>query len=405
MKIGIDCRTILNPQKGEAAGVGHYTYQLVRHLIKLDKKNEYILFFDRRIREKKMTKFLQPNVRVKFFPFVQYKNFLPFAYSHLLISSFLAREKLDLYHSPILHLPLSYFGPSVVTAHDLAIYKYPRLFPKGQYLSTKVLVPQALKRAKKIIAVSKSTKKDLQDLFKISEKKIKVVHNGLDERFFNNTTKQEIKRIKNKYNILGDYVLFLGTLEPRKNVERLIEAFELLHLSLRGENRRIRHLAEEAMSDDTISQNSKNQNLQLVIAGKKGWGVGKILKRISRSFRKKDIILTDYIEAEDLNTLLAGAKVFVFPSLYEGFGMPVTEAMSKGVPVITSKNAGSLEEISANAALFIDPYKPKEVAKTIKRILSDSRLAQELSEKGLARARNFSWDKCAQETLEVYKNF
>lgn len=412
MKIGIDCRTILNPQKGEAAGVGHYTYQLVRHLIKIDKKNEYILFFDRRIREEKMTKFLRPNVRVKFFPFIQYKNFLPFAYSHLLISGFLAREKLNLYHSPILHLPLSYFGPSVVTAHDLTIYKYPQFFPKGQYLSLKVLVPQALKQAKKIIAVSESTKKDIESLFKTSEKKIEVIYNGLDERFFHSVSEEKIKKVREKYNIYGDYILFLGTLEPRKNVEGLIEAFELIKnqsfdfcVDPRRDLRSSASIDRSGRAQMTTRINAEGgcRKLKLVIAGKKGWNVGKIFKKISQSSQKRDIILTDYVEVKDLDALLSGAKVFVFPSLYEGFGMPVTEAMAKGVPVITSKKAGSLEEITGGAALLIDPYKPKEIARAIERILSDPSLAQELSKKSLARARKFSWDKCARETLGVYE--
>jgi glycosyltransferase involved in cell wall biosynthesis len=376
MKIGIDCRTILNPQKGEAAGVGHYTYQLVRHLIEIDKKNEYILFFDRQVKEKKMAKFLRPNVRVKFFPFIQYKSFLPFTYAHLLVSAFLVREKLDLYHSPVLHFPLSYLGTLIVTAHDLAIYKYPNLFPKGQYLSLKVIVPQALKRAKIVIAVSKSTKRDIETLFKIPRRKIKVIYNGLDERFFKKTNEEDINRVKRKFKITEDYILFLGTLEPRKNIERLIEAFEMLPSSL---------------------------NLKLVIAGKKGWKSGTILKKILQSPKKKNIILTGYVEAENLDALLSGAKVFVFPSLYEGFGMPVTEAMAKGVPVVTSKKAGSLEEITARGALLVDPYKPEEISEAIKKVLTDSKLAQELARKGSSQAQKFSWHRCARETLEIYK--
>lgn len=380
MRIGIDCRTILNPEQGEAAGIGHYTYQLIRHLLKIDKKNEYLLFFDHRIKEEKMTKFLQPNSRVKFFPFIQYKRFLPITYSHLLITAFLNREKLDLYHSPIPHLPLFYLGASVITIHDLAIYRYPQLFPSGQFFSLRIIVPQALKKAKKIIAVSESTKKDLEDFFKIAEKKIRVIYNGLDERFLMRSTKEEIDRVKKKYNISEPYILFLGTLEPRKNIERLIEAFENLH-----------HKSPIA------------GDLKLVIVGKEGWGVKKIYKKVRQSFHKKAIIFTNYLEVDDLNPLFEEARAFVYPSLYEGFGLPIIEAMAKGVPVVTSKQAGSLEEITKGAALLVNPYDPEDIARGIEKVLTDKDLAQDLIEKGQLRARDFSWDKCAKETLEVYE--
>ena len=159
MRIGIDCRTILNPKSGEQAGVGHYTYYLVKNLIKQDKKNKYVLFFDWRFKE--FNEFKQKNVIIKNFPFSQYNKFLPFAYSHMLISASLVKASLDVFHSPISSLPLTYTKKSIITVHDLAIYKNPSWFP-SQIFSTKLLVPQSLRKADKIIAVSNSTKKDLQ---------------------------------------------------------------------------------------------------------------------------------------------------------------------------------------------------------------------------------------------------
>src|SRR3989338_3651018 len=228
MRIGLDCRTILQPDRGEAAGVGHYTYQLVRHLVEQNKKladpHTLVLFFDRQVMaEAKLNRFQDDHVEIFDFPFLQYKKFLPVTYSHFLVAAFLRRARLDVFHSPIPHLPLSYTEPSVVTVHDVAIYKYPDLFPKGQQFSTKVVVPHIVKRAHKIIAVSKTTKNDLRELFDIPEENIAVIYNGLDPRFFQATTAEEIAQVRKTFSIQKPYILFLGTLEPRKNVERLID--------------------------------------------------------------------------------------------------------------------------------------------------------------------------------------
>src|SRR3989344_1009011 len=172
MRIGIDCRTILNVLGGERAGVGHYTYYLVKNLLTLDKKNDYVLFFDNRFKDaQEFQKY--KNVKIKFFPFYQYKKYLPIAYSQMLIGAVLNRENLDLFHSPANTLPLYYQKKTVVTVHDLGIYKFPEFFPKKfltrQTLATKILVPRSLLKASKIIAVSKNTKKDIIEEFGLPE--------------------------------------------------------------------------------------------------------------------------------------------------------------------------------------------------------------------------------------------
>ena len=162
MKIGIDCRTILNPGKGEQAGIGHYTYYLVKKLLKIDHKNKYVLFFDNRISNKavKLIVGKSKNVQIKFFPFYYYKNYLPTAYSQILVGAFINREKLDLFHSPANIIPPRYIGKVIVTIHDLAIYKNPSWLPSNflpkQTAAAKALVAKSLRRANKIIAVSAS---------------------------------------------------------------------------------------------------------------------------------------------------------------------------------------------------------------------------------------------------------
>ncbi len=381
MRIGLDCRTILQPDRGEAAGVGHYTYQLARHLVEQNRKllepHTLVLFFDRQVTEEaKLHRFRDPGVEVFDFPFIQYKKFLPVTYSHFLVAAFLRRAKLDVFHSPIPHLPLSYGEPSVVTVHDVAIYKYPDLFPKGQQFSTKVVVPQIIKRAHKIIAVSKTTKNDLRELFGVPEDSITVIYNGLDPRFFQETAPEEIAQMRKTFSIQKPYILFLSTLEPRKNVERLIDAYTKVR--------------------------DRGHDVQLVLAGKEGWGVEKIYDRAARSPHKKDILFTGYVESDLIRPLFAGAEVFVSPSIYEGFGMPVTEALAQGVPVVTSR-FGSLPEVVGQAAELVDPYSVTDIRDAIDRILSDPALRARLKAAGQLQARKYAWDRCALETLKVYE--
>ncbi|MFA5128889.1 MAG: glycosyltransferase family 1 protein [Patescibacteria group bacterium] len=397
MRIGIDCRTILNPGYGEAAGVGHYTFFLIKNLLKIDKKNEYVLFFDNLLSKDAAEEMIvgAPNVKIKFFPFHQYKHYLPFAFSHLLTANAIEKEKLDVFHSPAYTLPLAYKGKSVVTVHDLAIYKNPEWFPKkfliGQNFSTKTLVPKSLKKAEKIIAVSKNTKKDITEIFKINPGKVEVIYEGVE--FRNLPSKKEtacgveseicFEDLKVKYGLKDDYALFLGTIEPRKNIVALVQAFcGLIY---------------------------KNKNLekkyQLILAGVRGWKYKNVFKEIEACQKKLgesgEIKYIGYVPGREKFSLMKGAACFIFPSFYEGFGLPVLEALSLGVPTITS-NKSSLPEIAGQAAILINPEKVLEISSALEKILVDRNLREELSKKGIIQAEKFNWKKCAEETLKVY---
>lgn len=383
MRIGIDCRTILNPEKGEGAGIGHYTYQLVRHLLKIDEKNDYFLFFDRTVQQRRLTKFKQKNVRIKFFPFIQYAKFMPGGYSHFLVSAFLAKHKLDVFHSPTLNLPQSYRAASVVTAHDLTVYKFPELYTDKQVSLLRTIIPQAVKQAKKIIAVSRSTKKDLGEIFGVGSERVRVIYHGLDERFLKKSAPELIENIKKKFNIKNSYLLFLGTLESRKNIIRIIEAYERLR-------------------DRITSIQHQGLSIQLVLAGAPGVNFNEIKKRIENSKYKEDILLPGYIEADDLDPLFEGARVFVFPTLYEGFGLPVIESMANGVPVITS-NISSLPEITKGNAILVDPLNVAEITQAMFDLLTKPEFWQEFSQSGKQKAKEFDWQKTAEETIKVYR--
>jgi glycosyltransferase involved in cell wall biosynthesis len=375
MRIGIDCRTILNPKIGERAGVGHYTYYLVKNLLKLDKKNEYVLYFDWRVQDTR--EFEEPNAILKHFPFSQYNKFLPFAYSHMLITAYLMKEGLDVFHSPITSLPLTYPKKSIVTVHDLAIYKNPGWFP-SQIFSTKLLVPQSLRKADKIIAVSESTKNDLKEIFNVPNKKIKVVHEG----GVTNKIKVKNKSIDSlaKFKLWSNYIIFIGTLEPRKNVVTLLRAYKKV-----------------------LDSGERFRKCQLVLAGYKGYKNEEVFSEIRALRLSQQVKYIGYVTQNQKIELLKKACCFTFPSSYEGFGLPVLEAMALGTPVITS-NISSMPEVAGKAALLVDPEKEQDIAKALKRILEDKKLQDNLRQKGLEQAKKFSWERCALETIKVYES-
>lgn len=375
MRIGIDCRTILNPGAGEKAGVGHYTYYLVKYLLKIDKKNTYVLFYDHR--SDSVKEFKRKNVELIQFPYSEYKKYLPYAYSHVLVGRVLNKANLDLFHSPANVIPMQYNKPAVVTVHDLAIYEHPEWFPPKQDFSVNVLVPKSLQKAARIIAVSQATSNDIQKRFKIPAKKITTVLEGYEP--VKAPTKLAIHALRKSLRLQEHYLLYIGTLEPRKNIAGLIEAFDSL---VRRKPRRYKQL-------------------QLVLAGAKGYQFQENYKAI-QSIQAGSVRYLGYVSAKDKQALLHGALAFVFPSYYEGFGLPVVEAMAAGTPVVTS-NLSSMPEVAGKAAVFVKPTASLSIQQGIEKIMSAKTRAS-LIKKGKTQAKQFSWEKCAKETLQVYQD-
>lgn len=381
MRIGIDCRTILNPSAGEKAGIAHYTYHLVKSLLDLSHTDDFVLFFDYRARDV-AKEFIRPNVKIVFFTFSQYKKYLPFFYSHVLVAANITAEKLDVYHSPANIIPLRYAGKFCITTHDLAIYRRPDLFPKNQGFSLKYIVPQSIHRAKKIISVSESTKHDIQDFFSVDQKKIEVIYEGVDHKRFSKFPPREDYRgyLRGRYKIRNDYILFVGTLEPRKNLIRLLEAFYKL-----------------------LSDNPEyKRKYQLLLAGAKGWLYDTIFEEVKSRGLSANVLFSGYIDEKDLPLLYQNATIFVYPSLYEGFGLPVLEAMASGAPIITS-NLSAMPEITGTAAMLCDPTDVEGLASAMQRFLEDEKLRTSYSERALAQAKKFTWEKCAAQTFQIYR--
>lgn len=272
---------------------------------------------------------------------------------------------------------------TTVTIHDLAFKYFPQFFPRKDLRRLNLFADFAIKHSDKIIAVSNSTKKDILKFYPdIKEDKIKVIYHGFDSELFNKNYSEEIiNSTLLKFNpaIAGQnfkYILYVGALQPRKNLEILIEAFERVK--------------------------KEKPDLKLVLAGGKAWMWDKILERISHSAYRNDIIITGTVPFEDIAVLYRNADVFVFPSLYEGFGIPILEAFASKVPVICANNS-SLPEVGGDAALYFDGKNPEDLASKIKNVLDDEDLKNDLIKKGEIQIKKFSWEKCAKETLEVIK--
>ncbi len=278
-------------------------------------------------------------------------------------------QDLSVFFSPTHYLPLFSGIPSVISILDVSYLHFPDLFNKKDLYQLKIWGGYSIRKAQKIITISEASKNDIIKLYKVAEKKVVVVYPGVKTGESKKMNKNELAK---KYGLEKDFILFVGTLQPRKNIVRLIEAFSKM----------------------------KNKDLDLVIVGKKGWQFEEILsapKKFEASSRVK--FLHD-VSDEDLPSFYQNALFFILPSLYEGFGLPVLEAMQYSCPVITS-NVSSLPETGGDAALYIDPESVLDITSKMEKLANDENLRKEMIEKGKKQVAKFSWEKTAKETLKV----
>jgi glycosyltransferase involved in cell wall biosynthesis len=378
MEIGIDIRTLA---EGKRSGVEEYTYNLLHHLFQIDKENQYKLFYNAfKSQDNDFSEiFDYSNVRLYAFHFpnkilnLSFK-FLNFPKIDRLLSG------IDVFFSPnILFYSFSKKCKNVITFHDLSFKHYSKCYSTKRRGWHRLVNPKKIaSRAYRIIAVSAATKSDLIKTFKIDPEKIKVIHSGVGNRFRPIADKEKLEKIRRKYKLPEKFILFLGTLEPRKNLVGLISAFNKL-------------------------KGRYNVSHKLVMAGAPGWLFRDIFYEASRSRFRKEIIFTDFIEDDDKPFLYNLTTLFIYPSFYEGFGFPPLEAMACGTPVITTVSS-SLPEICGDAALLVDPYNVEELTEAMYQGLTDEVLRLKLIEKGLERAKKFNWGKCAKETLAVFED-
>ena len=369
MRIGIDYTAAVR----QTAGIGRYTRLLIQTLAILDQDGDYLLFSAGR----------QPggvdwpdNFSLRQLPLSDRHMAIIWQRLRLPLPIEWLTGRLDLFHSPDFVLPPVRRAQTLLTVHDLSFIRWPECSspPLLEYLMA--AVPRSVARADRILADSECTRQDLVELLDVPAERIDVVYAGVEERFRPQADKA-VDAVKARYGIERPYVLGLGTLQPRKNFARLIEAFALAR-----ERAGIPHA--------------------LVIGGGEGWLSRGIHETIDRLGLREDVRLIGFVDDQDLPALYTGADLFAFPSLYEGFGIPVLEAMGCQTPVVTSR-ASSLPEVAGEAALLIDPTDVEELADALVRGLGDSELRDRMVLAGKGQVDRFSWRAAAQSLLQVYR--
>ncbi len=350
-------------------GVSVYTVNLLSYFRKhADKKTQFKIF----LKNKPTEDLPLPN---NYFNYEVVPGALFWSQIFLPLRLYL-KKGIDVFFSPAHYAPRFCPVPTVVTIHDLSYIYFPGDFLKKDLYQLRNWTHYSIHNAKKIIAVSKTTKKDIVQLYRVPEEKVKVIYNGYEKRF-EKLKIENYKLIKNLKLKIKNYILFVGTLQPRKNITVLIQSFA-----------KFKELYPE---------------FKLIVAGKKGWLFESIFDLVSELGLNTDIYFTDYITDQQLAFLYKNAFCFVLPSLYEGFGIPLLEAMSFGCPVVSSFTA-SLPEIGGDACLYFDPKSVEDLVEKLENIKKDSRLRTGLIQKGKKRVKEFSWKKCGAQTLSVIQN-
>lgn len=365
MRIAINCHSFLS--KSCYAGIGRYTYNLVKTLSEIDSQNSYLLYG-----------------RKFFFPFrknappLAGKNFV-YRMDHFKRGCERAIGPVDIYHAPAPEV-LEWNGiKTVVTVHDLVHKAFAQAHTADTISRTENNLQRIVARADRIICCSQSTLNDLNQHFSVSPLKVKLIYQGVDKNIFYPIDEKESAQAEDfltSLRIRGPFILFVGTIEPRKNLANLLRAVALL------------------------KQKAKFSG-QLVVVGMKGWMSEDIAGLIKQCQISDQVVLAGYITNDQLRYLYNKTEVFVFPSFYEGFGFPIVEAFSCGAAVVTS-NVSSCPEIASDAAFTVDPKSPQAIFEAIHEILDDKTLRASLKTRGLKRAEDFSFVKTAQETAEVY---
>lgn len=366
MLIGIDTSRAARRLR---TGTENYSYYLIRELLAAGGGHRYRLYFD------------QPPPPHLFPPGPWEARVIPFPrlWTHVRLSWEVRRHTPDLLFIPAHVLPLLHPARSVVTVHDLGF----RYFPQAHRLLDRWYLEWSTwyhaRAAGHVIADSEATKRDLIQAYGIPPRRITVVYPGPDESLRRVEDPGAIARVRDHYGISGDYILYLGTLHPRKNLVRLVEAFAL-----------VRKRSGPRAVDS-----------RLVLAGRKGWLYEPLFRRVAALGLEDDVVFTGYLPQAHVAPLLSGARIFAFPSLYEGFGFPVLEAMACGTPVICA-DSSSLPEVVGDAALLVDPDDVEAWAEALCRLLTDVELRQSLIQRGYHRLHRFSWARAAQQIVEVF---
>jgi len=370
MKIGIN----FHSSDRYISGVEYYSLGLIRNLLRIDNRNEYVVFTNQ-------PSLLADNVPIAENLTIRSLRFLKtrpqrILWEHLALPRIAAEQDLDLLHCPHYICPLrSSTIPYVVTIHDTIAIDHPAWTRTSNAFYYNVSMRRTVRKAAKIIAVSQSTALNLKRNFSVDGPKVQVIHPGIDEIFNTREDPAARARARARYKLPKKYVLFVGNIEPKKNIPALISAYRLLR--------------------------KKQLPHKLVLTGKRTWKSKTIWNSIRRHVAAGDIVLTGYVERRLLPLVYQMAEVFLFVSHYEGFGLPPLEAMACGTPVAAS-TAGALAETVPTAACIVDPTDPQSIANAVHCLITDESLRRKHIQRGIEQSRLFSWDIAAKKTLSVY---
>jgi glycosyltransferase involved in cell wall biosynthesis len=376
MRIGIDAR-FFGPQ---GKGLGRYTEKLIKNLEKTDFENHYCIFMRKEAWQEYTPE--NPNFN-KILADLKWYSLT----EQLFLPCIIYKQKIDFIHFPHFNVPIVYRGNFIVTIHDLILLKFPtkRATTLGpalyaiKYWGYKKTITNAVKRAKKVITVSNYTKTEISDYFKINQEKIRVIYEAADSVEWGQLTLTNNTFLK-EHKITKHYLLYVGNAYPHKNLERLLMVFKKL-------------------------KEERNFSYQLVLVGKEDYFYKRLANDAKKLklFENNDVVFFGFATQKELAALYRQASLYVFPSYVEGFGLPPLEAASYGIPVVAAKSS-SLPEILGDAALYFDPRSEEEIVRKILTVLTSQNIRQELTKKGFAKVKEYSWLKCAKETREIYES-
>jgi glycosyltransferase involved in cell wall biosynthesis len=374
MIIGIDIRNIGKKRTGDEV----VFFNLTKNFARLDDKNNYKLFTD--INDEKIIGRIKNNLEINNkanFEIISLKTKNKFSWNFWTLQKYLRKNPVDIYLTQYI---TPWFVPKKIKIatiiHDISFNFYPQLIKKADLFFLKTLIPLSLKRADKILAVSQFTKDEIIKFYKVSPEKVEVTYNAVSEDFLRQDGSEEkIKHVKEKYHLPEKFILYIGTLQPRKNIIALVKAFAAL----------------------------ENKNLKLVIAGGKGHNYDKnIDNAVFKNNLAGRIIFPGFIKEEDKLALMKAAEIFCFPSFYEGFGIPILEAMAAGVPTVVS-DIPCHREIAKEASDYFNPFIPGDLALKLEELLDNKILRENFLASGQRRFMEFSWEKTAGKVLEIFE--
>lgn len=372
MHIAVNAHLLAHTRSFRRAGVSHYIEQLLKHLAQVDHTNEYSLYTTRGVDAASLG--LPPRFRVRssIFPTINPRVRIPWEQG--LAPLLLRQHGADLFHGTLNVAPFVCPVPRVITIHDLAFIRFPQTFRSYNRTYLDLATRVSARRSATILAVSEHTKREVVGLLGIPPERVIVTYDAA-RAHFRPPDPATLEAFRARHSLPKQFVLYVGTLEPRKNLLTLLEAY---------------------------SQVARQSQVPLLIGGGKGWMFAPIFKRVEELQLRERVHFVGYLEEDELPLWYAAATLFVFPSLYEGFGMPPLEAMSCGTPVVAS-NSSSLPEVVGQAGLMVSPTDDSALAEAILRLLQDATLRDDLRERGHAQARAFSWRTTAERTLAAYE--